>query len=261
VSAPGRVRSLAVVSYRPCAELRRGTFDDCFAAYAVGRPRTPSSRCRQHRDPHPTHRRHSNWTLSCDPRAASAHTGMPLGKRHGFILELASDAGGRARMVVKGPCDAGGAGTAAPRTPTRASASRAFWPDPCTLRPALHDRKPPAHQQVTKCAATVTGYWPLQSRMSGCLLHTRIPTEELMRLPLAPLLFSAVAGTAEARNCLYRSRCINGRPPNGIPRVRYRDYPPNAQIQCRLRRSCQPTASGPIRQFRVSAKSNLLDLH
>jgi len=25
---------------------------------------------------------------------------MPLGKRHGFILELAGDAGGRARMVV-----------------------------------------------------------------------------------------------------------------------------------------------------------------
>jgi len=47
---------------------------------------------------------------------------MPLGKRHGFILELASDAGGRARMVVKGPCDAGGAGTAAPRTPTRGPA-------------------------------------------------------------------------------------------------------------------------------------------
>jgi len=31
---------------------------------------------------------------------------MPLGKRHGFILELAGDAGGRARMVVEGPCDA-----------------------------------------------------------------------------------------------------------------------------------------------------------
>ena len=127
-------------------------------------------------------------------------------------------------------------------------------------RPCMTEKPPAPTGDKVRCncdrllAVPVENVWVLAA-------YKWIPTEELMQPPLALLPFSAVAGTAEVRNWLYRSRCINSRRPNGIPRVRSRDYRPNAQIQCRLRRNCQPTASGRVRQFGVIAESNLLDLH
>ena len=102
--------------------------------------------------------------------------------------------------------------------PRRGRAVGPFWPDPCTVGPALHDRKeqPAPTGDKVRCncdrvlAVAVENVWVLAA-------YKRIPTEELMQPPLALLLFSAVAATAEARNWFNRSRCINSRPPNGIP--------------------------------------------